>query len=86
MVRIRRLAGAGACGEDAGGWRARALSACAGVEVRRRLACTGLTCADEGGEDAGGWCAGACAGGEEACGLKSYLRIEKEWSSARRTG
>ena len=31
-----------ACGEDAGGWCARALSACAGVDVRRFLACTGL--------------------------------------------
>ena len=31
-----------ACGEDAGGWCARALSACAGVEVRGRLACAGL--------------------------------------------
>ena len=29
-------------GEDAGGWCARALSACAGVEVRRCLACAGL--------------------------------------------
>ena len=36
----RRLACAG--GEDAGGWCARALSACAGVDVRRCLACTGL--------------------------------------------
>ena len=32
--------------------------------------------------------AGVCVGvgGEEACGLNSNLRIEKEWSCARRTG
>ena len=37
-----RLACACAGGEDVGGWCARALSACAGVDVRRCLACTGL--------------------------------------------
>ena len=37
-----RLVCVGAGGEDAGGWCARALSACAGVDVPRCLACTGL--------------------------------------------
>ena len=37
-----RLACSCAGGEGVGGWRARALSACAGVDVRRFLACTGL--------------------------------------------
>ena len=41
---------AGVHGRGWGAWRARALLACAGVEVRRRLARTGLVCAGAGYE------------------------------------
>ena len=79
-VRCRRVL-ASRC---AGGWCARALSACAGVEVRGRLVCAGVC-----GEDAGGWCAralSACAGvevrGRLACaGLAraGYEGVARMW-------